>query len=272
MAKQKTADVLISLDEARTRGLLINTQRETPYFNYNLFLRSPDEVKYNVNQNISKTATGGEYFSPLFRTDWNSNGNQFELENLNQEDVWLDAGGHIGLFATRVLTQFPRVKKVISYEPFRNNIEFAELNLESNGVADRCEMREAALVPDNNTQNIDFFLAWDSGKHSLLPVRGRTQVTVPATNFSAALKEATCLKMDVEGAEYDLIKSVEDWSNIRIAIIEYHFHYRNLSKGRVDKFNEILNIFRQNFDDIYVCPNVENTKTWITHFAAVKRG
>ena len=78
------------------------------------------------------------------------------------------------------------------------------------------------IYGNDDTKNVDFFLAWDSGKHSLLPVRGRTQVTVPAKNFSEALKEATCLKMDVEGAEYDLIKSVEDWSNIRIAIIEYH--------------------------------------------------
>ena len=272
MAKQKTADVLISLEEARERGLLIHTKKDTPYFNYSLFVRSEDEVKYNINQNISKTATGGEYFSPLFRTDWNTNGHQFQLENLDQEDVWLDAGGHIGIFATRLLTQFPRIKKVLSYEPFHNNIEFAELNLGENGVAYRCEMIEAALVSDDDTKNVDFFLAWDSGKHSLLPVRGRTQVTVPAKNFRDALKEATCLKMDVEGLEYDLIKSVEDWSNIRIAIIEYHFHYRNLSKGRVEKFNEILDIFKANFDDIYVCPNVENTKTWITHFAAVKRG
>lgn len=28
---------------------------------------------------------------------------------------------------------------------------------------------------------------------------------------------------------------------------------------------------RQNFDDVYVYPGVENTKNWITHFAAIKR-
>ena len=149
MAKQKTADVLISLEEARERGLLIHTKKDTPYFNYSLFVRSEDEVKYNINQNISKTATGGEYFSPLFRTDWNTNGHQFELENLDQEDVWLDAGGHIGIFATRLLTQFPRIKKVLSYEPFRNNIEFAELNL---GLGEFFQLRrsECFAFPQNN--------------------------------------------------------------------------------------------------------------------------
>jgi hypothetical protein len=77
--------------------------------------------------------------------------------------------------------------------------------------------------------------------------------------------------MDIEGAEYDIIKAVDDWSGIRIALVEYHFHYRVLSKDKAAKFKEIIEIFRQNFDDIYVYPGVEDTKNWITHFAAVKR-
>ena len=265
------SDVLISLDEARQRGTLLHTTRETPYYNYSFYVRSEDEIKYNIAQNISKTPSGGEYFAALFRPDWNINGHQFQLEQLDREDVWLDAGGHIGLFATRLLTQFPRIKKVISYEPFGANCEFARLNLNENHVGDKCEVKEVALVADDS-ESVDFFLAFDSGKHSMLDIRGRQKTTVPATNFNEALKEATCLKMDIEGLEYDLIKSVEDWSNIRIALVEYHFHYRNLSKNRQQKFQEIMEIFRNNFDDVYVNPGVENTKTWITHFAAVKRG
>jgi FkbM family methyltransferase len=265
------SDVLIGLQEARERGLLLHATKETPYYNYSFYVRSEDEIKYNISQNISKNPTGGEYFSPLFRTDWNANGNPFQLENLDREDVWLDAGGHIGLFATRLLTQFPRIKKVISYEPFHANCEFAQLNLTENRVAEKCEIREQALVTGDQDA-VDFFLAFDSGKHSMLDIKGRHKISVPATNFNEAIKEATCLKMDIEGLEYDLIKSVQDWSKVRIALIEYHFHYRPLSKNREDKFQEILEIFRNNFDDVYVKPGVENTKTWITHFAAVKRG
>ena len=270
MKKVKTEDVHISLAEAKQKGLLQKVAKATPYFNYEFWVRSSDEFKFNVSQNITKSPKGGEYFSPLFKTEWNQNGYEFKLEDLDREDVWLDAGGHIGIFATRLLTQFPRIKQVISYEPFQNNCEFALLNAEQNGVLDRTQVVDKALVPDD-TAEIDFYLAWDSGKHSVLPIRGRTKTTVPCKNFNEALEGVTAIKMDIEGAEYDLIKSVKDWSNIRIALIEYHFHYRNLSEDREAKFNEIIQIFRDNFDDVYVYPGVENTKTWITHFAAVKR-
>lgn len=272
LKKNKTTDVHLSVDECIKAELIQNVHKKTEYFEYDLWVRSPDEVKLNISQNISKSPTGGEYFSPIFRPHWNEHGkgHEFKLEDFDREDVWLDAGGHIGLFATRMLTQFPNIKRVISYEPFRNNIEFAELNLTANGVGERCDMVEAALVADDQ-KTVDFYLAWDSGKHSLLEIRGRNVCTVPCKNFNEALEGVTAIKMDIEGAEYDLIKSVNDWSNIRVALIEYHFHYRHLSEGRVEKFNEIMDIFKANFDDVYVSPGVEHTKNWITHFAAVKR-
>ena len=69
MAKQKTADVLISLEEARERGLLIHTKKDTPYFNYSLFVRSEDEVKYNINQTSVKLLQAGNtlvhYLEPI---------------------------------------------------------------------------------------------------------------------------------------------------------------------------------------------------------------
>jgi FkbM family methyltransferase len=270
MTKIKTTDVHLSLLESTEKGLLQKIERKTDYFDYTFWIRGDDEYKLNIKQNITVKAEGGEYFSPLLRPHWNENGTPFDIWDLDREDTWLDAGGHIGLFATRVLTQFPKVKKVISYEPFRNNIDFAELNLESNGVSDRCEMVEAALTPEGN-EPIDFYLAWDSGKHSVLDIRGREKVQVPTVDINTALEGVTAIKMDIEGAEYDIIKAVKDWSNIRVALIEYHFHYRPLSKDREAKFREIIEIFKQNFDDVYVYPGVEGTKTWITHFAAVKR-
>jgi FkbM family methyltransferase len=271
MTKIKTTDVHISMAEARERGLLQLVEKKTPYHNYKFWVRSDDEVKFNIKQNITDSPSAGEYFTPLLRSEWHPEGRVFDITQLDKEDVWLDAGGHIGIFATRLLTQFKNIKKVIQYEPFANNCEFAILNSQENGVADRTQVIQKALVPGSQ-ESIDFYLAWDSGKHSVLPIRGREVTTVQCQNFNEALKGVTAIKMDVEGAEYDLIKSVEDWSNIRIALIEYHFHYRNLSDGREAKFNEIIDIFRANFDDVWVYPGVEGTKTWITHFAAVKRG
>jgi FkbM family methyltransferase len=186
----------------------------------------------------------------------------------------LDAGGHIGIFATRLLTQFPRIQKVYSYEPFHNNVEFAQQNIEMNHVQDRCELIEKAIVADDS-ESVEFFLSQDSGKHSVHPIRGRQVTTVPAENINTIIKEKgiTCIKMDIEGLEYDMIKAInkESFDQLKLFIVEYHFHYSWLLENRAAKFNEIMEIFGNNFDRIFVNPRTANGKHFITHFAGFKK-
>ena len=265
------ADVLCSIEEARLAGTLQTVEKKTKYHDYQFLVRSEEEVKFNVSQNISTKPTGGEYFKPLFIPHYAQGGSSLVLDDLDQEDTWLDAGGHIGIFATRLLTQFPRIKKVWSYEPFHNNVEFLEQNLQMNGVQDRCEIIEKAIVADNS-EEVEFFLSQDSGKHSVHPIRGRQVTRVPAENINTILEEKSinCIKMDIEGLEYDMIRAVKDWSKIKLVIIEYHFHYSWLLENRSAKFNEVLGIIQNNFDRVFVNPRTANGKHFITHFAGFK--
>jgi FkbM family methyltransferase len=267
------ADVLCSIEEARENGTLQVFEKKTKYHDYQFLVRSEEEIKFNVSQNISTKPTGGEYFKPLFIPHYAQNGSPMVLEDLDHEDVWLDAGGHIGIFATRLLTQFPKIKKVYSYEPFHNNVEFAEQNIQMNGVQDRCEIIEKAIVADDLTE-VEFFLSQDSGKHSVHPIRGRQVTRVPAENINTIIKEKgiTCIKMDIEGLEYDMIRALnqESLDQIRLFIVEYHFHYSWLLENRSAKFNEVLDIFRANFDQLYVNPRTATGKHFITHFAGFK--
>ncbi len=116
------------------------------------------------------------------------------------------------------------------------------------------------------------FFTHDSGKHSILPIRGREIINVPAININDAITQhgATAIKMDVEGAEYELIKSVTDWSNVRVIIIEYHFMYKPLKANRVQKFQEITSILEKNFDVVRKIEAVEYGKNFITHVVALK--
>jgi FkbM family methyltransferase len=267
------ADVLCSIEEAREAGTLQVFEKKTKYHDYQFLVRSEEEIKFNVSQNISTKATGGEYFKPLFIPHYAQNGSSMILDDLNQEEIWLDAGGHIGIFATRLLTQFPKIKKVYSYEPFHNNVEFAQRNIEMNEVQDRCEIIERAIVSDDSAE-VEFFLSQDSGKHSVHPIRGRQAITVPAENINKIIKEKgiTCIKMDIEGMEYDMIRALnqESLDQIKLFIVEYHFHYSWLLENRSAKFNEVLDIFRANFGRIFVNPRTANGKHFITHFAGFK--
>lgn len=259
-----------SIEEAKEAKTLEIYNRKTQYFDYKLLVRSKDEIRLNIKQNISKHPTGGEYINPLFYEKYNVNNYEpLDLEFLNREDVWLDLGGHIGLFAVRMLTQFPKIDKVISYEPFINNVQFAKMNLKLNGVYDKCIIHNKA-VSDLDNKKVNLYLSTDSGKHTLQSVKGRDVIEVDAININEVLDGVTAIKMDIEGLEYNLIKAIKDWSNIRICMIEYHFHYRELSKNREEKFQEVLDIMYTNFDRVYVNPKAKSGKHWITHFVAIK--
>lgn len=243
---------------------------KTRYADFKFYIRKGlNEVKYNVGTNVTKSPKSGEYIKPFTSTVYGPELNINAI--LNQEDTWLDIGGHLGFFAIRMAKQFPKIKKVISYEALPHNVSFGVENIAVNNVGGTCEYVQKAIVPGVE-KTIDFFISSDSGKHSILPIKGRDIISVPAININDAIKQhgATAIKMDVEGAEYELLKSITDWSKIRVAIIEYHFMYKPLKDNRVQKFQEIMSIFEKNFDVIRKIPAVEYGKNFITHFVAIK--
>lgn len=268
-----TMDTIIDFKTAQKEGKLDLVDWPTQYGDFKFYVRKGlNEVKYNVGQNFSRNPKSGEYIRPFVAEKM---GEPLDLnEVLNQEDTWLDVGGHMGLFAIRMARQFPKIKKIVSYEALPQNVTFAIENIKVNGITN-CEVIQKAIVP-NNDKTIDFYLSADSGKHSTLQVRGRDVVQVPAVNVNDVLREtgATAIKVDIEGAEYELIKAIEDWSNIRVAVIEWHFNAmkpaEKMENARVKMFQEIMAIMEKNFDVIRKAPNVEYGKNFITHFACIK--
>jgi|LakMenE01Jun11ns_1017448.scaffolds.fasta_scaffold9887423_2 FkbM family methyltransferase len=247
---------------------------KTRYADFKFYVRKGlNEVKYNVGTNVSKGPNSGEYIKPFTSKTMGQPLNINAI--LNQSDTWLDIGGHLGFFSIRMAKQFPNIKKVISYEALPHNVSFALENIKLNNVEGTCEFVQKAIVP-NEDESISFFISSDSGKHSILPVKGRESITVPAININDAIAQtgATAIKMDVEGAEYELIKAVKDWSNIRVVVVEWHFNaMRTITKDknyRVTLFQEIMSILGKNFDTIRQLPNVEYGKNFITHFVAIK--
>ena len=268
-------DTRIDFTTAKKFDQLELVDWKTKYSDFKFYVRKGlNEVKYNVGTNVSKSPNSGEYIKPFVSERMGAPLNV--NHSLNREDTWLDIGGHLGFFAIRMAKQFPKIKKIISYEALPHNVSFALENVKVNSVEGTCEFVQKAIVP-NHEPDISFFISSDSGKHSILPVKGREVITVPAININDAItiSGATAIKMDVEGAEYELIKSVKDWSPIRLVIVEWHFNsMRSLTKDknyRVTLYQEIMNIFKNaGFDIIRGLPNVEYGKNFITHFIAMK--
>lgn len=268
-------DTRLDFKTAKEIGQLDLVDWSTKYGEFKFYVRKGlNEVMYNVGTNVSKSPNSGEYIKPFTSPSY---GPALDVNTaLNQEDVWLDVGGHMAFFATRMARQFPKIRKVVSYEALPHNVSFARENVKINELEGTCEFIQKAIVP-NDLEKISFFISSDSGKHTIIPVKGRDVIEVPAININDAIKlhGATAIKMDVEGAEYELIKAVTDWSNIRIAIIEWHFNaMRSGNKdenARVNMFHEILDIFKKNgLTMIRKIEGVEYRKNYITHFVAMR--
>lgn len=179
--------------------------------------------------------------------------NKFKL---NSEDIVLDLGGNIGAFANLVS---PLVKKVYTFEPEKDNFKILfDNNIKNLNV----ECFNSAVVGNEDKERI-FYVnqKQNKGIHGFLAKRGRLEQKVICENINDIVikNNINKVKMDIEGSEYELLK-VMDFKNIDEMIIEYHFIY--LKDSDKKKYNEIINILKNNFS--YVDYKEDTKKAWTT--------
>lgn len=140
----------------------------------------------------------------------------------------LDIGGHIGTFSSLLTNVHPKAT-VTAYEPSATSADFFRRNVARNGVADRVTVVEAAVSGASG------FAAYaDNGAGSGLnglvsadhDASGATEVRTVSFDEAAAATAAPVdvVKMDCEGAEYDLVlgSSPESWASVERVVLEYH--------------------------------------------------
>lgn len=141
-------------------------------------------------------------------------------------EYWLDLGANIGAFTCFAIQ---RGATVTAYEPEPNNFAALEANVALNGyvaklvqaavVADRIEQTELNLyLADNAEQD------WCAG---LYKHHRKRSVVVPACKFSSILHGIDAVKMDIEGAEIDILNTVAGFGSVKKLVLEYHFSVRD---------------------------------------------
>lgn len=191
-------------------------------------------------------------------------GKEYDCLNLTKNDKVMDIGANIGAFAVRYAEM---VECIFSYEPDKENFDLLNENIELN-VIDNIHCFNLALV-GNNDEVRDFFINTDKnkGKHSLFPKRGRDKIQVKCSNINEHIEfcEANKIKMDVEGAELELITSIIHWSKIDAIVLEFHHNLLTLDEHKI-----VVDILKQNFNEvIYRLPN--NPLTTIIYATKEKR-
>lgn len=170
-------------------------------------------------------------------------------------DVWLDLGGHIGYFALLALNK--GAAKVVSAEPEPQNVALFNRNKRQNGFGkDKILLYPAACVAGKNTEGkvVLYTTPGSTSNHTLVPGTGNAgTVRVASVTLRDLLRthpDTNAVKMNVEGSECDLIRSVS-WSKdtrVQKLVIKYSLdRFPDTSR-----FHSLIEFLKGHFKTVFV--------------------
>jgi FkbM family methyltransferase len=151
-------------------------------------------------------------------------------QTLGPKPYIIDCGSHIGLSVIYMKELAPGAE-IEAFEPDNLNFDLLTRNVASFGFQDVRLHKEAVWKEDTVLR-----FANDNTMGSRISEKGGNS-EVKAVRLKGYLNRTVdFLKMDIEGAEYEVIMDIADQlHNVRNLFIEYH--------GRFDQMNELLGIY-----------------------------
>jgi FkbM family methyltransferase len=149
-----------------------------------------------------------------------------EYGALGDARVLLDIGANLGAFAVYAAHACPRAR-IYCYEPLTENVVSLNRNIAVNSLENRVSVFPYAVAAVSGQRGI---AVGESPTHSLVAgATSRTVRTVSCTTLheiltSQKLETVDVLKMNCEGAEYEIFEScsADDFERIRNIRLEYH--------------------------------------------------
>jgi FkbM family methyltransferase len=131
----------------------------------------------------------------------------------------VDLGANIGLFGAYLLERFPNAK-IVAFEPDEANAEVHERSIEANGAGDRWQLLRAAATSSDGTA------AFSRGGFTTGRIEaGNGEQTVVALDVFPYLESVDLLKIDIEGAEWELLADPRFAAvPAKVVALEYHPH------------------------------------------------
>jgi len=152
-------------------------------------------------------------------------------------ETWLDLGANIGTFSVLAAS---KGAKVIAYEPEPENYEILKNNLELNGLF-AITVNEAVSTFNGYSKLYLGATEYQKYTHTLRPTNRRKPINVKVRNLSEILENVDCIKMDIEGAEIEILEQIE--LRVKKLVFEYSFN----QDTSVERYNKIINKLKVNY-------------------------
>ncbi len=147
------------------------------------------------------------------------------MGDLNNNDIVVDIGGHIGSFAIECVIRTNA--NVISFEPEPENYEIFKSNIELNNLGNKITLHNKAISLDGKMTYL-YMDDVNPGSHSLIKDcvdhKGANKVEVETVTLDTITKDlgrVKLLKLDCEGLEYDILMW-SDLSKVEKIVAELH--------------------------------------------------
>src|SRR5262249_40458252 len=158
-------------------------------------------------------------------------GDCYRLPDLPSPELVIDGGGNTGLFAVAACARWPKAN-VILCEPVAANVEIIKEVLKINSYLGRVSVRHVALWSETGTRT--FYLR-DANQGSFDgEVAWTGSIIVPTIRLAElidAVPRRLCLiKLDIEGAEMEVLRDYFSLGQIHKTIIVMELHRSDISR------------------------------------------
>lgn len=177
----------------------------------------------------------------------------YKFESNKSHPVILDCGANIGISTIYFKTIYPNAI-VHAFEPDANLFEILSKNIHANGFK-QVELHQAAIWKEHTTLSFDN----KGSEASHIDTTGQTTNKVEAKKLASILANLDAvdfLKMDIEGAEYEVVKDCAPYLyKIENFFLEYHGKATD-----TNKLNELLKLVETAGFKVYIKMAADNLK------------
>tara|TARA_Y100001973_G_C5179844_1_gene324176 strand:- start:801 stop:1484 length:684 start_codon:yes stop_codon:yes gene_type:complete len=159
---------------------------------------------------------------------------------IKENEKWLDLGGNVGAFALTVLSKGAKVE---IYEPDPFSCRMIEKNLKVNNFD--ANIIQKAVV-GNHKKKMTMFVGNDMQvwRNSLYRNWGNQKFSVDCIHFSEVINNNHCCKMDIEGAEIDILE------NMNIFPKKLVFEWTFQVDKNLNRYRRIVEKMKANYENV----------------------
>lgn len=191
-------------------------------------------------------------------------GNIYEFNSATLKPIIIDCGANMGLSVLYFSLRFPNAE-IVAFEPDDTVLPFLEKNIQSQGINNVVLQKKAVW---NEETELTFFTDSGLGGRIGMEYENQAPKIIKAIRLKDYISQPIdMLKIDIEGAEYTVLKDCENLlHNVNHIFVEYHSFY-----DEEQHLEDILNILKRQGFRYHLRQSFSRNKPFVDKWLVCKK-